>query len=62
LRGAKTRRRRSPSSIPSTSKAIVYETAKQGFIPGIGDDVDDDDGDSVKEEKEMYGKEEPSEP
>jgi len=44
---------RSPSPIPSTSREIVYETPKQGLIPGI-----EDDDDSFKEEKETYGKEE----
>ena len=42
--------RRSP--IPSTSRE--FETPKKGFIPGNGDDVDDDD--SVKEE--AYSREE----
>jgi len=28
---------RSPMSIPSSSKEILYETPKQGFIRGIGD-------------------------
>jgi len=34
---AKTPRRSLPSPIPLTSKEIVYETPKQGFIPGDGD-------------------------
>ena len=45
----KTRRRRSPSPIPSTSWEMVYETPKQGFIPRIEFDVNDD---SVKKEEE----------
>jgi len=30
-----------------TSREIVYESPKEGFIPGNGDNIDDDD--SVKE-------------
>jgi len=30
-----------PSPIPSTSKELLYETSKQGFIPGIGGDDND---------------------
>ena len=49
----KTRRRTSPSKIPSTSREIVYDTSKQIFIPGIGDDDDD----SVTEEQaQTYGR------
>jgi len=40
-----TPRRSPPSSITSTSKEIVYETPKQGFIPG------DDDDDEITEEE-----------
>jgi len=29
--------------MPSTSREILYVTPKQGFIPGIGDEADDDD-------------------
>jgi len=51
---AKTPRKemRPPSPIPSTSKEIVYETAKHGYIPG-----DDDDG-VTEEEAQMKEKEE----
>jgi len=43
---AKTPRRRPPSPVPSTSKEIVYDTSKQGFIPG------DDEYDVTEEEAE----------
>jgi len=49
----KTRRMISPSSKTSTSRDV--ETPKQGFIPGNDDDNDDE---SVKEEKLAYGKDE----
>jgi len=38
---------RPPSPLPSTSREIVYETPKHGFIPGI----DDDDNDGTEEEQ-----------
>jgi len=47
-----------PPPISSTSREVVYETPKEGSIPGIGDDDDDnDDDDSVKEEAQTYGRE-----
>jgi len=45
---------RLPSPIPSTSKEIVYETPKQGFIPGIGYD----DYDEVTKKEEAQTEEE----
>jgi len=40
------------SPLPSTSEEILYETPKQGFIPGIGDKNDD-----VTEEEEAQTEE-----
>jgi len=40
---------------------IVYENAKQGFIPGIGDEDDDDISVKVEEETMTYGREEEEE-